>query len=182
MKKKTIELYSFEELSGEAKERAIESAREAVWNDPDNFTLDECMVSLKAVADALDVRLTDWSIGPYNRGNRCSCSSDEEGNKAIARFLRVLMAHGYERPRRFADMKFPGICGFTGVCFDDDIVEAMWEALLEGNTLSKAFDSAADCIMRICEDDLEYCTTDEYLSERLSEEGEEIFMENGERY
>lgn len=177
---KTIEtkLYSFKELSSDAQNRVIERIAENISNDPYDFTLNECMDSLNAVVSACGLRLQNWSIGPYNRNNFARVDCDDEGNRAKARFLRVLIEHRYPRPARFTDMKFEGVCGFTGVCFDDDVCEAIWEALMDGETLGKAFDRAADRIMRLCEDDLEYRTSKEGILENL-DNSEEIYTEEG---
>lgn len=186
---KTIEtkLYCFKELSDEAKERVISKIADDIGKDPDDFTLLECMDSLKAVAAAMGLRLTDWSIGPYNRGNFAKVNCDDFGNVAIARFVRCLLDHGYTRKPRFKDMlakgkgSFIGVCGFTGVCFDEDICEAILEALLDGETMTKAFDRAADRIARICEDDLEYRTSKKGILEYLDQD-EEIYTEDGDTF
>ncbi len=186
---KTIEtkLYCFKELSNEAKERVLKQIADDIQNEPDNFTLSECMDSLKAIAGAMGLRLTNWSIGPYNRGNFASVNSDESGNVAIARFVRCLFDHGYARKPRFKDMltkgtgSFIGVCGFTGVCFDEDICEAILEALLDGETMTKAFDRAADRIATICEDDLEWRTSKAGIMEYLDQD-EEIFTEDGDKF
>ncbi len=180
---KTIEtkLFSYKELSSEAQKQVIEKERKRIQQDPEDFTLSECVESLKAIAESLNVKLTDWNIGPYNRNNHASVNSDEQGNKALARFARVLQHKGYTIPSRFKDMKFPGICAFTGVCFDEDVCETIWKALLDGETLSKAFDRAADKIMHICESDLEYRQTDAAILEYL-DQSVEIYTEEGNEF
>lgn len=145
------------------------------------------MDSLKAIAEALGLRLTDWCIGAYNRNNRASVNSDESGNRATARFVRCLIEHGYERKKTFAAMlpvgtgSFIGVCGFTGLCFDEDMCETILESLLDGETMSKAFDRAADEAMRICEIDLEYRQSNESILERL-DQGAEIYTEDGNEF
>jgi len=186
---KTVEtkLYSYRELSPAAQERVIEREAERINSDPDNFTLSEGIASLKAIAGALGLRLTDWNIGPYNRSNHCAVNSDESGNKAIAQFVRVLIAHKYERKPTFKAMlakgtgSFVGVCGFTGVCFDEDMCEAILDALLDGETMSKAFDRAADALMHICEKDLEYRTSKEGILEYL-EQDDEIYTAEGREF
>ena len=178
MKTLQIKLLSYNGLSESAKERVIRDKANEVYTDPENHTLGECMDSLRAIVSACGLRLSDWSIGPYNRGNSARVDCDDSGNRALARFLRVLIAHGYSRPATFAAMKFPGVCGFTGVCFDDDIAEAVWVALLDGETLGKAFDCAADAIQNICEKEIEYRASREGILEYLDED-EEIYNEDG---
>lgn len=180
---KTIEtkLYSFKELSEAAQERIIKRKADNIANEPDDFTLSECMDSLKAIAEACNLKLRDWNIGPYNRNNFCRVDCDDEGNKAIARFARVLMRHKYPRPGKFKEYKLPGICGFTGVCFDDDICEEIWKGLLDGDTLGKCFDHAAQRIQTICEDDLECRQTREAILEYLDQD-EEVYTEEGDEF
>jgi hypothetical protein len=191
MRTQETELYSFSELSEKSQDRVIADIAEDIGGDDDNFTLSECIDSLKKLADALCVTLSDWSIGPYNRGNRCSLRQsflgDDEidtlsdtGEKVEEWFWECLRPKGYT-PDQLKDGKFPGICGLSGVCFDDDVIEAVLDAIRSGETLSRGFDWAADRIMRICEDDLEYRISEagilEYLDqdeERYTEEGEEF--------
>ena len=104
----------------------------------------------------------------------------DTGEKVEEWFWECLRPKGYT-PDQLKDGKFPGICGLSGVCFDDDVIEAVLDAIRSGETLSRGFDWAADRIMRICEDDLEYRISEagilEYLDqdeERYTEEGEEF--------
>lgn len=177
---KTVEtkLYCYKELSQAAKDRVIDRIADRINNEPDDFTLSECMDSLKAIADACDLKLRDWSIGPYNRNNYCRVDCDDGGNKAIARFARVLMRYKYPRPGKFKEYKFDGVCGFTGVCFDEDICEEIWKGLLDGETLGKCFDHAAQRIQTICENDLEYRASKAGILENL-DQSEEIYTEAG---
>lgn len=187
---KTIEtkLYSYSELSNEAKERVIRDLSESVHDDPDNFTLSQCIDSLKAVVKHMGLRLTDWNIGPYNRSNSASINDPwwnngvlDGGNKTVAFFLRSLIQMGYPRPKKFSDMEFTGICGFTGTYFDEDICETIYKSLMSGESMNEAVDSAADRIMRICEEDLEYRASEEGILEYLDVE-EEVYTEDGERW
>lgn len=184
MKTVKTELYSFKELSPEAQSHVLAQRAEEIQSDPDNFTLSEAMDSLKAIVAACGEKLSDWSVGPYVSHNYARVRHDAEwdgGHQTQAHFLRVLLAHGYTRPARFADLQTPGICGFTGVCFDEDLVEAMWQCLLEGGSLSDAADRAADRIQSICEDDLDYRTSRAGILEYLEQE-EEIYLETGDKF
>ena len=186
---KTIEtkLYSFKELSPEAQARVIEREAERIHADPEDFTLSESVASLKAIAKAMGLKLTDWNIGPYNRNNHASVNSDESGRKAVAQFVRCLLAHGYKSQKTFRAMlergtgSFIGVCGFTGVCFDEEICEAILEALLDGETMSKAFDRAADVIQDTCEKDLEWRASREGILEYL-DQSQEIYTEDGSEF
>jgi hypothetical protein len=185
---RTVEtkLYCFAELSEDAKSRALGIARKRVESDPDCPAASECVDSLKAVADALGYRARDWSIGPYNRSPEFDIGEDYDDADAkpidrVRRFLAVLVSHGYTKPVRMDRMKFPGVCGFTGVCFDEDVCETVWKSLREGHTFREAFDHAASRCCAICEDELEYQTSDEGILEMLDEK-EERYTEDGNEF
>lgn len=185
----TIEtnLYSFEELSDDAKATVIANRIKAARNDEWllQFTSDDLLESLEAVTDACNLRLVDYSFGSYCQGWKVKVRNydleDLEGPRALAWFLRILMDHGYARPKHFNDMEFPGICGFTGVCFDDDVVETVWKSLLDGNTVAKAFDQVAYRFCQILEAEYEYLTSEEAVMEYL-DETVEIYTEDGEEF
>lgn len=183
----TIEttLYSFDELSDDAKATVIANRIKAAQED--SYLLEnssqEMVDSLKAVTEACGLRLKDWSFGTYCRNWKCSVSNydleDMSGNRALAWFLRILLNHGYDRPKHFQDMKFPGVCAFTGVCFDDDVVETVWNALLDGDTVAQAFDQVAYRFCQILEAEYDYLTSEEAIMEYL-DTTEEIYTEDGE--
>lgn len=180
---KTIEttLYSFAELSEDAQKAVIR--READRANAD-YVGEEMRASLKAVAAACSVRLTDWSFGPYDRNWKCRISgfnADLEGNKALAYFLRVLISHGYARPKRFRDMTFSGVCGFTGVCYDEHACETIWRNLLRGETFSKAFDAVAEKFCQLWEVEEEYAASRECILDHLAQSAE-IYTEEGEEF
>ena len=146
------------------------------------------MESLHKIAEALGTKLADWSVGPYNRGNFVKLDVPywtgelwDGGHKTQAVFLRLLIDHGYPRPKRFADLKFEGVCGFTGVCFDDDLAEEIWDALIDGETLNKAFDRAGDRLATISENDLDWRASKEGILESL-DRGEEIYTKEGDLF
>lgn len=186
MKTTTILLYSFAELSPSAQDRVIATKSRLVLEDPDNFTLSDCVASLKAIASAMGCPLWGWNIGPYNGQNDAFADIPSHmqwdlsgGNRTLVSFLRCLMHHGYSRPARFVDMVFPGICGFTGMCYDEDIAQTIWDALLDGDEFQSAINKAARRIGEICEEDLEYRASREGILEML-DASEEIYTESGE--
>ena len=187
---KTVEtkLFSYAELSESAQERVRQQIAEFISSDSDNPTLDECLDSLRSIVSAMGLSLADWSVGPYSRSNHAGVNIpwDREtqldgGARTLASFLLVLPDHGYTRPAHFAEMKFPGICGFTGVCFDNDIAESIWESLLAGESFNTAIDGAADRIAKICESDLDYRMSDGSILE-YPDQDEEIYTEEGETF
>jgi hypothetical protein len=187
MKRSPTQLYSYKELSPEAQAKVIENKIKDAQNDDYllQFDSDNMMTSLKAVCEACCLRLSDWSFGTYCRNWKVKVSNydveDLSGPRALAWFLRILINNGYPRPKRFTDMEFTGICGFTGVCYDEDVVETVWKELLDGETVANAFDQVAYTFCKGLEAQYEYLTSEEYVKEYLDED-EEIYTEYGRTY
>jgi hypothetical protein len=180
---KTIEtkLYSFAELSEEAKQTVLRREAERVQLD---YVGDEMLDSLRAVAEACGFLLHDYSFGPYCQNWKAKISGDNqhmEGNRALAYFLRVLVNHGYARPKTFREMTFPGVCGFTGVCYDDEVCETIWRSLLDGKDMSQAFNSVAGKFCRLWEDEEDYRQSDAAILEYLDQNAE-IYTKDGEEF
>lgn len=187
MKAKTINLYSFSELSQEAQETAIRNERKSRLNDNDSlcFLYSDLQASVKAIADACNLRIVDYSYGNCCHDYKLRVTGsreDESGNRAIAWFLRILIDNGYARPKHFRDMQFPGVCGFTGVCYDDDIAETIYKELLSGETVRAAFDAVSYRLCKIAEDELDYQTSPETIREALENNEGEFFTTDGERH
>ena len=173
MKTIEIKLFSFDELSDEAKAQVIQNRRESVINDDDDYPLSEAIDSLKAIVEMLGCNLIDWQIGPYYHNSRArvdcdGCSLDE--------FIDMLKFKGY--PVIDGIPQFPGIGGFTGICYDDDIAETIYEGLATGLGLSGAIQVAAERIQEISENELEWRSSDEGILESL-DRSEEIYTETG---
>lgn len=183
----TTQIYSYKELSPEAQARVIDNKIKQAENDDYllEHTSQEMLDSLKAVCEACNLRLVDYSFGSYCRNWKVGVNNydveDLEGNRALAWFLRVLIDNGYARPKHFKDMQFPGVCGFTGVCFDDDIVECVWNELLEGKPVRKAFDRVAKMFCDTLENEYAYLTSEEAILDYL-DQSEEIYTEDGEEF
>lgn len=167
---KTIQLYSFNELNEQAKERALETLVEAQANDPYLLECDyqEIHDSMKAITAACGVKTLDYEFGPYCQSYKWKIAGtwiDEylEGHKAIAHFLKTLIENGYTRPGKFSKMKFPGVCGFTGTWSDEMICESIYESLMDGETLKTAFDNAAGKICEVLRAQYEWLTDPETI-------------------
>lgn len=176
-------IYSFSELDETAKENAIFCLQDAAAEDP--YLLEhvshELTESLKSICQAFGLRLMDYSFGTCDRGHKVEVSSyhaeDLSGRRACAWFLRGLLRHGYSRPARFREMTFPGVCGFTGVCYDEDILETVWESLLDGSTVRQAFDSVSGKLCSILEAEENYLTSPAAIREMLDESFEQFDVE-----
>lgn len=68
-----IKVFKFDELSDEAKQKAIQWYRQG--EQQDCFWLDEFVTTIKAACKAFDAPLADWSIDPTDR-HRCTWKND----------------------------------------------------------------------------------------------------------
>jgi len=138
-----FDLAELKEKHPEGYERAFEDYQKKTW-EWETPCIEETFKSIESVIEASGFSMRNWSLG--NSSNRSQDISlrenyyldDLAGHKALAHFLKVLIKHGYERPKHFKEMQFPGVCGFTGYCFDDDCAEAVWKDLLSGSSLREA--------------------------------------------
>lgn len=181
----TITAYTFNELSPEAKARAMKRLPE-----PDcHYTLEECMDSLKALCEVAGVTLEDWSLGPYAYSHiRVIFPGDEgreglKGPRALAWIENNIFGklrhpwtpatvppsekwasiHG-RYSRRYTKPEHVPACPLTGVCFDEDLLDVFRDRDLD-ITLKERFESLAGVIARICEAEMEYQSTDEAREE-----------------
>lgn len=171
----TITAYTFDELTGAARERALKSYLPPADCDD---TLRECMDSLRALCRVAGVTLDNWSIGPYSYSYlKVSFAHDEVAELTSPRALAWIennifgklrqtwrpatvppsdkwaSIHG-KYSRRYTRPDHVPACPLTGVCYDEDLLDAF-----RGDqtvSLGERFESLAGIISRICEVDLEY--------------------------
>ena len=179
----TVTVYSFEELSEEAKDTAISEVRREMENDPYclEYFFDEISSSLKEIVKSLNLRIVSYSYGSSDRNHHIRVYGPAEnmaGRKALAYLLQELIKRNYPRPKTFREMKFKGVCGFTGICYDDYILEKIWKYLLIGETFAEAFESLSYDLCKMVEDEESYLLSDENIQERI-ECGELSFHEDG---
>ena len=188
MKTISTENHSYSELSDSAKEAAIQNLITQKSEDPYEVdgTSEECLDSLKAIAEAFNVNIIDYSFGPYSQGNKVKIDDWNDHEDSLNTLLRVLIQGGYETHKDLSKMaekeNFPGHCPFTGVCYDEDIIESITKSIIiDGNDLRTAFDQVGDLIRKILEKEIEYAQCEEYIKEELDED-EEMFLSDGEIY
>jgi hypothetical protein len=73
----------------------------------------------------------------------------------------------------------PGNCPFTGVCYDDDCLDALKKSIRDGDTLREAFNSLGYEVARICAAESDHEAREDAFTERAAANGWE-FYENGE--
>jgi len=154
---KTINTYSFHELSDQAKETAISNYRskgfEYHWRD-------ESHESLNAFCDLFGVKVTDWSIGTW-------------GNSYIKTDAENSHFRGWNKAKVNAIPEF-----LTGYCLDCAFIEEFKKEFEKTGDALYSFNEAIDAGLKDWVSDLEYQESDEYISEHLIA-NEYQFLENG---
>lgn len=190
---------TWDELTDEQKKQAAKVWENERANDywlMENSN-DEWMASLQALADALGVKLSNWSIGMYSysyiRLNRLEVV-DNDDDMSIARRLAWLENNLYAPLRipwkghkrkvvaRYGRYYRPGLippCPLTGVCYDEDLLDALRKGVLDGMSITDSFKGLADVMRYGLESEYEYLTSEECLHEQadwheyyIDEEGE----------
>ncbi len=195
MKTITINLYTFDELSETAKDRARDWYREG--NNEENYTLDEMMHSLKAIFKRSGIKLTNWEIGPYNQHNHVDFDMGDAGSltgkRAFAWLennlfssLRITKAEFKAKQKEYmgygADYR-PGKikpCPLTGMCYDENLLDALRKSVKDGDTLKEAFRNLADVCGKMNAEEIEYQNEDAQIDESL-QANEYTFIESGKR-
>lgn len=199
MKTQTITTYSAGELKTQfpyAFARALDHWQNNVCQDI--AWQDETIDSLKACVSAAGIKLRDWSLGAYNRGNFISIgfpqdeAEDLKGPRAMAWLENNLLSSlripwtgkGRTDVRKYGVYYRPGLirpCPFTGYCADDEYLDSLRKAVNSGDTLKEAFESLADVCMRLLEADAEQQASEEYFLEH-AEANDLQFTEDGEEF
>lgn len=87
---------------------------------------------------------------------------------------------GMHYRRRWARWYEPGsvkACPFTGLCFDDDMIDALLKSLRAGDTLREAFEGLASAAQRIIEAEDEYQSQESSFIEAAEANGWEYTRE-----
>lgn len=191
---KTIEtkVYTFDELSDSAKEKARDWLR---YSDSDYAWTGEWRDTLKAFESLFPVRVKDWSVD-YNGGSvQWDFTGDDDkrelkGSKLISylwnhysdslyqgKYYGKLVPHevtkehpaGLEHKKRYSRTLLEHK-SLTGYCADEDIMRPLWD-VMDGkdmqstfeDVLGKCFDSWASAWAK----DMEYQTSDEYIEDNI---------------
>jgi hypothetical protein len=198
---KTVEVTQYrlselKELFPEGYETAIGDERERISNDGYCLWSDEIMDSLEAIIEAMGFVPHKWRIGPYDRAElmvrfRSSDACDVSGRRAIAwienhlepfraKFVSVLSAHYalpfYKENRVYNKPGSLKACPFTGVCFDEDFIDALRKDVKSGTSIKDAIGHLATDAQRMMEAECEYQSSEEAIFEKLADDW---FLENG---
>lgn len=221
MQTTTITGYTPEELKEQfphafkrAHERWASRQNEIPWQH-------ETIDSLKTLLKAADVKLLNWSLGAYNRGNFIKVAFPREEVEEFThrrawawmeshlfgplRIRHAMIiddwrkhidpATGYlkrnaplqkntryyhtssELCRRGAGGEIPS-CPLTGICFDENYLDALRKSVREGDDLKTAFQNLADVCQTLLENELDYACSEECFLETpdlyFDEDGDDV--------
>lgn len=193
----TRTLYTFDELSDEAKERAYQN-----WS-PEYFWHDDNVKSLNAFCDALNIRLQSYSYG--DRGSHVSADFNIDTNAEELTGLRLRtwiinnifpnitkgkyygklsgtypnMKHVKRYSRIQRDYDF----ALTGYCMDETLTRPLFEFVdkpTNGTTLEDILEDCLESWRIAAEKDFEYSQSFEAFAEH-AEANEYEYTEEGDR-
>lgn len=205
---RTVNVFTFNELSEAAKLKAVESYRE--YRNGDDFDYSEYKSSLNAFAEDVGIEIIDWSYGLDD----CTVSFDFRdldrldtltGARAYAWIVnnvkglspgpriysaaREVNRHGFKVKERIVKhtsgvFKNEDCCNYTGVFCDENLMQPFREFLSNPDIRTIAGlirDSIAIYCIKL-QEDLNYQESDEFLTEDLLNGGGPEFFENGTIY
>lgn len=206
MKTKTVNIYTFDELTDAAKERARDWYREGMYAC--DTTAEDMGHSVKALIKAMGLTLKDWSLGDP-RDCYIKVDLGEAAELKGARVLSWLENNLFKDLRVYHDgttlrrwkpgtNEHPAIsrkdaaryhyavgkmppCPLTGWGYDDMLLEYLEQnAVTRGWTLEDLIKSLADEASRIVEEEREYQAEDAQVDESIRANGY-TFLESGKR-
>lgn len=171
MKTRTINTYSFSELSEKAKQYAKDGHAEAMgyaWGE-------DAIESIKALTLHFQGKMKNWEIDFFN-GTYSHATFDmpEMEEQEIKNRLNKLGSYNKET------LRGDGECKLTGYCMDEDAIDGFRRAFHGGeNDLSKLMDAAFESWIKAVHEDCKYQYSDEAFEE-TADANEYEYYENGE--
>lgn len=153
---RTINTYSFDELSEEAKEKALSDYRSNGFE----YNWKESHESLKAFCNLFNIKVTDWSIGTY-------------GHSYIKTDAENAHFRGWNKTKVNAIPDF-----LTGYCLDCAFIDAFKREFEKTGDARYSFNEAIDAGLSDWIKDMEWQESDECIAEFLTANDYQ-FLENG---
>ena len=153
-----INLYTIEELSDKAKERARDWWRQ----NGELFWCDEARDSIQTFCDHFGAHLRNWNIGPF-----APIDYDVQFFNSHFRGMRLSQFKRDHMP--------------TGYCLDCDLWATFYDVFKATGCAPKAFEQALDAGFKAWRDEMEGQHEDDYIDELLEANGY-TFTEDGKRF
>ncbi len=190
MKTITTQLFSFNELSEEAKQKAIQEAQNQfyfdVWESErqNSFeTATELYHELEQIEEEISgSRLYAWIennlsyywrekkfVSKHDNGDLKICDYSHKYNCTKKRQSNILEVDNLEN------------CPLTGVCYDYNFLSNIIEFMKQPNKNTSNLDLVRErtSYAKVNQEDYEYYTSEEYLREDLSQNEEEVYTIEG---
>ena len=177
MKIKEIKCYEFNELSDEAKEKAIEN----FTHDMEYFDSNEALESIKQGLRYFDASLDDYSIYWLNaNASHFKISINEEiGLLSFVRLWKYINQNYHNYYCKYDKKIKPllsGSCPFTGVYFDEEFLDEIREFMNKPDhrTFKDLLYNAVQNVLQAAERQFKHQQSEEYLSEYFDSNGYEF--------
>lgn len=203
MEKIEITLYSFDELSEKAKERAISENREALGMCDSTFVDDEYRQALDVLEEKFGIKARDLeSYGHRRYLLQGGWDELEDDSKYLLRYLdrlsdRLHKGKYYSTPMHKDNEgnwhykhKYSKVlsdcysCCLTGTYCDAAVEDAMnkrYEYVRKGYTIREFIDSVLDKFCKRWQEDSDYCFSDESIIERMTD-NDCTFLKSGKMF
>lgn len=170
MRTQTVTIYQFDDLDADVQQRVISQ-----WRDGDQFFWsDEWEDSLNAFAKIAPLTVRHWEIGC--RGNGVVFDMDDNvADLSAARAWKWLVNNGWGKLAAGQD------CPFTGYCGDENLLDAIRNALANPASIVSLRDVFADALhdwVKAFEADIDHWHGEEAIREDI-EANEYEFNANG---
>ncbi len=176
MRQETINIYKFEELSDEAKEKAIEKFR---YSNQEYAWSAEWRDSLNAFADKFGVYIKNWACNAYETPYfRFSFKNDDEReNMAGVRLWKYLQNNHADIIAKWDECPLTGYCGDYSALYE----LAQFVKKPDKRDFNQLITDSLHTFFKDWQNDMEYQDSDEYISEHIIA-NEYEFTENGSIY
>jgi hypothetical protein len=192
MQEVVIKVYEINELSEKARRRAYNDWLENIC-DYDTYDIER---TLKSFCDLFGVNVYNWRFDECGYDFSFQTYKEEIiDNMKGERLFKYLMNNFWSslfkkktiwknwEKRRTSNVMYDNCCVLTGVCYDEWILEPIYEFLKHPND-NDFYDLIDECLnnfFKNCVKDYEYMTSEEYFVDS-AEDNEIMFYENGAFY
>ena len=216
MKQITIKLYQFDELSDDAKHMVCSKERESTYNygvlaqetdAEERYATLDAFCKLFGITYRIDYdhqyRFIHWNFEDVDMNGYDWDDTDITG-KYLLRYLnryysditklKYYSTHGYYDEKNQYHYKYRysrfqrefGCCPFTGMCYDEDILQPIYKWLSKPNwhiTLHDLFDDCFSTFMQSWENEDDFRMSDEGIGEMIAINREDaLYLENGDEF
>lgn len=183
-----VKLYSFDELSEESKQKAIENF---LAKEREYFWMNKNLESLKNGLEFFGFKLKNYNI-KYHSVSASSLKitsehgKDEIQNLSGVRLWKYLQTN-YSKYWCKYDKKFKplldGDCPFTGYCADENFLDKIREFILKPTNITfiELMGNCSFDVLKCIESDYNYQNSKEFAAEELSQK-ETNYLETGIEY